>query len=273
MAKGVARHNFTAAPQGLASTGNATVTAWVNQVVTDGGTVSAGRRALLDTLFNSGVTNGWLAKLDYIAILAAENSQQALRDFIGLRQLVLAGSPLPTFTANQGIAGNAASNYTNSGFNPSTMATQFTQNNATIGAWDRTASGTNNGIVFGSEFNTNGSGLVTPNAGNGGFYQVNAPGVGNIGAQTTNAFWMAVRTGANAAQIFKNGSSVGTDLITTSNAVQNSVFAIGGDFSGGGPAGPLSSDQIAIVCVGSDLTSLASTFYNDLQTFATAVGF
>jgi hypothetical protein len=83
---------------------------------------------------------------------------------------------------------------------------------------------------------------------------------------------MATRTASNAVTCYKNGASVATDT-PVSNAIPSAPFAIGGDFSGGGPAGPLSSDQLAIVCAGGNMTSVASSFYTNLQTFATAVGF
>lgn len=256
-------------PAVISGSHNATVTAWMNQVITNGGTVSAGRRTLMDTLFNAGVTNGWLAKLDYIAILAAENSQSALLDIVGLRLGVANGAP--TFTTDRGYT-FSGSNYINSGYNPSTMAINYAQNAASIGIWDRTAAPTANRTQLGSEFNTNGSGLVMPNASNGGFYQVNAPGVGNIAAGTANAFWLAIRTASAAAACYKNGSSISTDTTTVSNAVQNSVFAIGADFTAGGPSAPC-TDQLAIACMGGDMTSVQAAFYTDLQTFATAVGF
>lgn len=249
-------------------TNNATVTAWRAQVITDGGTVSAGRRTAMDTLFNSGVTNGWLAKLDYMAILAAENTQSALRDIINIRALTPVGAP--TFTTDRGYT-FSGSNYINSGYNPATMGVQGTQNAFSIGVWNRTTASLQR-IQFGSEFSTNGTGLIIPQAGNGGFYQVNAPGVGNLSAVASNGFWLAIRTGSTAAACYKNGSSVSTDTTTVSNAIQSSNFGIGADLTGGGPSSPC-TDQLAIACVGGDMTSVQSAFYTDLNTFATAVGF
>jgi len=253
-------------PAAAGGTNNATVTAWRAQVITNGGTVSAGRRTLLDTLFNAGAAT-WLPKASYFPMLGAENTQQALLDIIGLRTLTPVGAP--TFTVDRGYT-FSGSNYIDSGFNPATMGIG-TQNDFSIAVWDRTVASLQR-VELGSEFNTNGSGFILPQAGNAGFYQVNSAGTGPLSAQTSNGFWQAMRTGANAAQCFKNGSSVNIDTVSTSNAIQSANFAIGADFTGGGPGTPC-TDQLALVCIGAAMTSVAAAFYADLATYAAAVGF
>ena len=82
---------------------DAATIAWVNQVVTNGGTVSAGRQTLVDNLIVGLKADGIWTKLERLWLFAAENTISALTDLVGLTLATANNSP--TFTADVGYTG------------------------------------------------------------------------------------------------------------------------------------------------------------------------
>jgi hypothetical protein len=59
-------------------------TAWVAQVVTNGGSVGATRKGVVDTFIKCLKTNSLFTTLDRYWLLAGENTQSGLTDMVGL---------------------------------------------------------------------------------------------------------------------------------------------------------------------------------------------
>src|SRR5262245_27860031 len=100
-----------------ASSLDASTTAWVSAVVAAGGTVSAARQTIVDTLIRSLKAHSLFSVHDRIWLLASENTQSALIDIVNLSSATNSGA---TFTADQGYAGNASSTFVDTGFAGST---------------------------------------------------------------------------------------------------------------------------------------------------------
>jgi hypothetical protein len=127
------------------------VTAWVAEVVSNGGTVSNNRRQLVDRFVAAEKLSGaWSLTDDYWA-LWGEDSVQALTSLKQRRLATAINSP--TFTADRGYAFDGVTNYVNTSFVPSTHAIAMTGTNLRIAVYERTnlsltgvfAAGTRNG--------------------------------------------------------------------------------------------------------------------------------
>src|SRR5215475_3606794 len=82
---------------------DAATTAWVAQVVTNGGSVSSGRQTLVDNFIVGAKADGFWTKLDRLWFHWAENQPQALTDMIALTLATAVNSP--TFTVDRGYTG------------------------------------------------------------------------------------------------------------------------------------------------------------------------
>ena len=111
----------------LAATLDPATTAWVNAVVTAGGTVSTAQKVKVDTLIRGLKADGLFSVLDRVWLFASENTQQAGIDIINLGTLTEHGSP--TFTAGSGYA-FSGSNYLDTGIILASESRNYTLNSA-----------------------------------------------------------------------------------------------------------------------------------------------
>jgi hypothetical protein len=261
---------------GVAAGLDAATTAWAAQVVTNGGTVSAGRKTTVNNLITGLKSDGVWTKLDRLFILAAENTQSALTDLKGLALAVVHSTP--TFTIDRGYTGTDGSTavYIDTGFNPSTAGGNYTQNSAHLSVWS------NSNITPSSA-----GGILTGGDGSGGlpasniyaqysdgnaYFRINdaANSAGTANANSTGHY-IASRTGASLSAGYKNGSLFAT-LNQTSGALANIsvVILATQNPSGVGQGCP---HQITMQSIGGGLSATdASNFYNRLRTYMTAVG-
>ena len=247
---------------------NAKTTAWVNAVVTAGGTVSAGRRTLIDNLFNS-------LDADSLAparlwLHAAENAPSALVDLFGLASATAVNSP--TFTANQGYAGNGTSSYLNLG-----SSNAGTQNSSAFGVYLRADIGGQDGTDIGSSsatvFYT--SNLVSEWSDTSMYAALNdGNGDGGRAAPASTAgIWVLSRTASGSFVAYKAGASFAT-ISQTSSGVPNRNYCTGASFDTAGTATLFTSRQYGMsVLVGSGWTGTqVANFTTHIQTYLTAVG-
>lgn len=226
------------------------------------------------TLINGLVADGTWALLDALWVPATQDSTTALLNLLSASfALTLVNSP--TFTANQGFAGNGTSSYMNTNFVPSTNGVQYTLNSASYGVYDRTSrlvdSGEQMSVISDSLANISKMSvwIDTDNRD----MRINESIATSTTASATGGasagFYAAVRTGATAAAIFKNGSSIatGTGAATAKPTVSFFIDARNNE----GVAGNFSSDQIAIAFVGSGSIN-QSSFYTRLQAYMTTLG-
>lgn len=231
------------------------------------------RKTLIDTTITSLKSAGIWTLLDECWFLAAHDSQAALLGWKRNKDCVAVNAP--TFTANQGFAGNGTTSYLNTQFVPSLHGVQYTLNDASFGVYSRTNSASSSMADMGSR---NASNVAISM-----FYSNLADGSAviavNRGASTTTAvhgagstgLWVARRTASNAIQMYRNGSSVAT-AANVSTALTGRAMAICARMSDATP-GEFSTRQYAFAFIGASMTAQQQAdLYTIVQAYMTSVG-
>jgi hypothetical protein len=243
---------------------------WKAAVVAAGGTVSDSRLSLVSTLIGSLKSAGVWTLLDRLFLLAAENSQSALIDLVALSAATAVNSP--TFTTDQGYAGNASTSYVDTGFNPSTAAL-YSQASAHWGVWRRTAFSTGTNPSDGCTDNTFSkeesfvslAGNYNGHIHEGGATPIftGATGVGHhIASKTSLSAWALYTNGAGV----NSGSGVAV-------APVNANFCVGARSRTGAAVANFHNAQTLAVHLGAALSvAQALALYNALNTYKTAIG-
>lgn len=219
---------------------------------------SDGWKEAIDIVLVGGLkTAGLYAKADYFRVGANVDSQAATLDLIDpTRAATLVNSP--TFTAKSGFAGNGTTSYVSEAFTPSTDVVNASQNSLCYGLYiDGGTDSASTGKVTGCE----GSGGVTlaiyPWYQNTGSAEVG--GLINCGADSragnvATAYGLTTinRSGASAVQIYRNGSSLGSDTDTSTGLPNRSLAT--GSYNDGTP-GAFHNYRYGLVCIFSSLNS------------------
>jgi hypothetical protein len=258
--------------------------AWVAAVVSNGGTVSAGRSTIINNLIIGLKADGIWTKLDRLWLLAAENEAAAMVDLV---HDAVATKGSPAFLTDRGYTGNDSNNpgssFIDTGWIPSS-GPNFIQDSAHISTWVvsyAAPTDTSNGVCVGVIDGTNPNRIdleldVTSSDGNvyGAVNENANSAVGFAPPATKTGFWAANRSGASASQIYKDGSLFASPNTTSFGVNSESgldILCIKNGDSGfhfwGTP------DQLAMASVGGSLSGTdMANFYNRLRTYMTAVG-
>jgi hypothetical protein len=244
-------------------------TAWVNAVIANGGTVSAGRQTLVDNLIVGLKADGVWAKLERLWLFAAENTQSALTDLVGdtlaTAQTTVSGSP--SFTVDTGYAGLdsvGTGPYIDTGYSGS-GSSLYTQNDAHYSVWMMTNLATvNGGCCIGSKTGSD-SNLFMTFFGDGNAYcRINdSPESGGQGVPGTRiGHWVANRTGAAASALYQSGSLF-SNPNGTSAAVPSGNFTVLSNTQAFG-----TPNTISVASMGASLTTgQITSFYTRLNTY------
>lgn len=231
----------------------------------------ATRKSALDTLISSLKTGGVWAKLDWLTVHAAHDEQAARVNAVNPAQVASVGVA-PTFTTDRGYTGNGTTQYLNTGWNASTAAGKFTQNDCSMGVWCGTD------VSSGAQYDC-GNGNATINARSGtntALTVQSAAGSSTVLSPATSVgFTSWTRTSSTAGTAYKNGASMGA-ISTTSATLRNATFLIcaaNTSTTGTVTAGNFSTRRIQALCWGSQLSGAEQlALYNALATYMTAVG-
>jgi hypothetical protein len=259
---------MTGVPPVISGAENAKTTAWVGAVVTAGGTVSAGRRTLIDNLFNSMDADSLAPARLWLH--AAENAPSALVDLFGLASATAVNSP--TFTADQGYAGNGTSSYLNLG-----SSNAGTQNSSAFGVYLRADIGGQDGTDIGSSSaGTAYTSNLVSEWSDSNMYAALNDGNGDGGRAEpadTKGIWVLSRTASGSFVVYKGGSSFAT-VTQTSSGVPNRNYCTGASFDTSGTATLFTTRQYGMsVLVGAGWTGTqVANFTTHVQTYLTAVG-
>lgn len=244
-------------------------TAWVAAVVAAGGTVSVGRKTVVNNLITGLKADGTWVKLDRLWLFAAENSQSALIDLVALTEALPVGV---TFTLNRGYAGNGSSQYIRTLFNAATQGVNWTVSSAHIAAWDNTDRAQGPGVMTGVQDDLsvsdlmpfNGSGIVTRiNNGLGSY--------GTLANSTSKGCFIGQRNAGTETESFYNGVSCGTTSDSRNTVVSLPFYVCAR--SNNGDASSYTTDQVSMVSYGGRfIGTQALTYYNRLRAYMTAVG-
>ncbi len=181
------------------------------------------------------VTAGVFSKLDFLYVYAAADEAAAFTDlvsgtYLGGRQDSTGNS---TFTANSGFDGGAAGRQITSGFNPSTASSpKFTRNDGMVGVWSGTTTQINAHLV---NLSTGGAVQsfeveIYPKWSDNKSYlysrwNVNGTEAGPTNGGDSSGLFIAQRTGANAAALYRNDVLLGSSA-SASSAVQSKLFNV-----------------------------------------------
>jgi len=228
--------------------------AWAAAVVAAGGTVSAGRKTVVDTLITGLKTDGIWAKLDRLWLFAAENSQSALVDMVAQKPANPIASP--PFTVDRGYTCNGTAGV-GSGFNPSTDGVNFTLNTAHTSLWSLTSGQSTQYTALSGQTN-----MFTRYSDDNLYVRINNNAGGNAANADGSGFFLGVRTAASGAGCimgYRNGSVLVNDATGTA-ALDAAPWIV-------------NDRQIASASVGGTMNGTDSTkFYNRMRTYMTAVG-
>ena len=231
------------------------------------------RKAVINNLIKSFKSSGFWAKSDCIYIVAAHDAQAARLNWKA-DQFNLTAVNAPTFTVDRGYAGNGTTSYLDTGFNGSTAGGLFTQNSAHVGAWNRTSRAGADLCLLGIRASTtNYTNLFPRSSGNAFIGRVNGPTNHLSVAETeSKGHFLANRSGATAAEGYKNGASVVSNSAASVAIPNGNILLLARGVVSGSPD-TFSTDQIAQASIGASLSGAEVTaMYNALLTYMSAVG-
>ncbi len=175
-----------------------------------------------------------------------------------------------TFTSGVGFTGDGSTGYLDTGWNPSANGVNFTQNDASIGAYVNNSPAAGTFSLLGSDDvgNTNSIQIVTQNsvAGNAvsGRINSNSTLIGSVQASRTG-LWMVQRTGAAANGFFKGGVSQGSGVQASSGRTAKNVTILA--LNDNGAISGFSTEQVRMAFAGASLTGKEAAFSTAFTTY------
>lgn len=245
--------------------------AYFNQLVPQ---PSTSYKTAVNVLVRALKASGDWNRLDRLWIHATEAQQNARISLVNPTSTALTEVNSPTWTANQGYNGDAATSYLQTSYRPSVNAVHFAVNAASIFMYSRTNSDVNAieiGVQDESGANSNGSFMNVRRNTNQTNFNINSGTASTLQAGPTNSLglFIAERTAAGTQTIYKNAVQVATNT-RASDALETRQFYLLARNSNGVPDG-FSARQISFSGMGTVLDKAA--FYAALQAFATTRGF
>lgn len=246
------------------------VAIWAAQVVTNGGTVSSGRAAIVSYFVTALKSGGMWALTDDYLLLCAENAIQALTSLKQRRLAAVVAAP--TFTTDRGYAFNGTSQYITTGFIPSTHAVAMTGSNMRIAVYERSnnSGGTYSaGTIDSAQKNL----LIIARSTANQVLGCNCTTTNSASTVASNqALSVVSRTAAGVFEGFYRGVSLGTVSPVNATVLPTREIYVGCRNNVGVAANFRSATQ-GYLSVGASLTSAQEVLdYNAVQTFMTAIG-
>ncbi|AKF13575.1 putative YapH protein [Sinorhizobium phage phiN3] len=175
---------------------------------------------MIVALKNANVWN----KMDAIQVYMAHDQQASLLNWKNPATFTGTLNGTPTFTADAGVATNTSSSWINTGYNPATGGSQYVQDSASF-IVDVLVGVTNASSLAGFHDGSKGT-TIAPSTGTFVSMRINQASAVTINNTQPTGFFVLNRTGATAAEAFRNGTSLGTTA-QVSAAVANGNFRIG----------------------------------------------
>lgn len=260
--------------QAVAAAGgyDADAQAFFDRVTTAGGTLSTTEKNAVNQLVldmkSAGIWTSMKAVYPMVGASAAACAQN-------LKSSSFTGTFTSGWTfASTGVTPNGTSAYFNSTLVPSTQLTgasthvsYYSRTNTTTDAGVELASW-NTSYLSGIELALNRSVASTKT-----YLTINSSTANSAlgGNQTSTGLFLGCRTSSSLANLYKNGSSIGTNtnLATVILSTFNLYIGASNDF---GTAGAFSTKQCAFASIGDGLDDTqASNFYTAVQTFNTTL--
>jgi len=252
---------------------DADLSAWAAAVVTNGGTVSAARAAIVGQFIAAEKASGaWALTDDYWA-LWAESATQGLTS---LKQRRLATvTAAPTFTTDRGYDFNGTSNFISTGFIPSSHAVALTGTNQRLAVYER-ANVSGNTNAAGCQTTSSSRMEIRPRNGTAaaGLLNSTTAPTFTLGASDSRGYTVVSRAGGSTTMsAFKNGVQL-TDAtgLTVGTSLPTHSLYIGAN-NNAGTAASFRAASVGFAAIGAPLSAAQELAqYEAIQAFATAVG-
>jgi hypothetical protein len=175
----------------------------------------------------------------------------------------------PAFTADRGFTGNGSNAAITTGYTPSIAGAGMTQNSAHVSGWSNTAgaaANTNQRLVGNSSLVANRILLMPRNTGNIASSLLNSGTVLDPANTLSDGHFIANRSASNAAQVYRNGTSLGSGAPASTGLSTASIRFLQDNAT-------FSTLQISSASIGQSLNATqAGDFYTALRAYMTAVG-
>lgn len=216
------------------------------------------------------VTDGDWANLDVLYIFAAPDSTTAALSLVSSTfNGTTSGTP-GAFNAYQGWTGSNSGSF-QVDVGPANGFTNYKQNSAGFGLYDRSSRTSTNNFAEAGEFAGNVDMLLQVKAAAGLAYDVTANNFNNSGITNANAQgqYVALRTGSTATAVYKNGS--GTPLSSNSSDTSASLGSTHILVFNAGTCSCATNDQLAAFWMGNGSVG-PTTITARINTYLTAYG-
>jgi hypothetical protein len=225
------------------------------------------RKALIDTYIGALKTAGIFANLDVLYLLAAHDQQAARLNVINPATFTLANVGAgPTFSADNGFAGNGTSTALNTQFTPSTDGVNFQQDESSFCVWALTGA-QSDAVDIGSIDNA-AAYITARNTSNHTIYILCDETPSTLFDETGTDFIFVKRFQSFRRYIFVNGVQQAFASIDSTGEPADEQWICGGN--GGTPS--FSERQIAFAAWGAGMDTLEEAFYDATLAYLQGVG-
>jgi hypothetical protein len=227
----------------------------------------------LDTMDFAGGASVW-DRLDLFLVFAAHTNggSEALINWFD-PGIFNADDPTTTQWDNlEGYTGDGTTDYISTNFAPSTDATNYTLNSASVGIYLRTNISSTTANAFGIADGTARTSLHPRNASDYYLSRINNTSGSNQNAPmggNSQGLWVITRTASNVTEAYHNGTSIDSD-VTDSNALPTAEFFI---LDCNGISDTFSAHQVSIFFIMNGITDAEATAINTvIETYMDAIG-
>lgn len=235
---------------------------------------AAGRQVLYAALIDALVAGGVWTRLDALYVFAAADAATALTN-LKSSSFTASAVNAPTFTADEGYAGNGTTSYVDTNCN-SDDTVQYVQDSACFGVWTRVV-GDAGGFRVHGWLNAGATvgcyvgGFTSDTTGTTNINGAFDSRISTAAAGGGTGLWVGNRSGASAVQLYRNGASVQTGT-TASVAIEAVDFWLGTrDFDGSTNQG--TNEQFSASVIGASLDATQQdALYDALLAYLQGVG-
>jgi len=227
-----------------------------------GASVAEAQNTMVEALKTAGV---W-SKLDVFYLFAQESNgdSEALINWVNPGTYDATNVHATSWTSLEGFTGDGANDYINTNYTPSTDATNYAQNDGSVGIYIRTNVRENSydiGVnAVGvrttlSPYRTDNKAYCRVNSGGDTVYEL------PVGSETSAGFWVVNRTASNDQDLFVDGSVVEQDT-DASNGLPNIPILLLA-YNNNGSADSFSTRQISLFFAASSMSGTEIGDFND----------
>lgn len=237
-----------------------------------GAKIGEGSRVLLNNFIKGCKLDGNLDQIDIMYMFAVPDKALALRNIINPDLYTITEVSNPTFTPNQGIAGNGSSSYLKTGWNPATNALKLSLNSVSMGIYSRTDDSALTTVRddFGSTDTTQGLNLRLRDT--TGLRRARTNGAtlsNNAYVGTTQGLFYAFRTSSTSQKTGHNTTDEFTNANNSSSIASKEIYIC--CINNNGSASNFTTRQYSFMWIGSNSVNI-TLLYNRLNEYLTAIG-